>query len=44
MKEILQTKAKLIFQEEKNFLEEKLNIILPNDCWIVGGGYEVHIP
>lgn len=38
MKEILQTKAKPIFQEEKNFLEEKLNIILPNDCWIVGGG------
>lgn len=38
MKEILQTKAKPIFQEEKKFLEEKLNIILPNDCWIVGGG------
>lgn len=31
------TKAKPIFQEEKEFIEEKLNISLPNDCWIVGG-------
>lgn len=24
--------------EEKKFLEEKLNLSLPEDCWIVGGG------
>ena len=39
MRTILQTKAKPIFQEEKEFLESRLNIEIPNDCWIVGGGY-----
>lgn len=38
MKKIFQTKAKPIFQEEKEFLENRLNIEIPNDCWIVGGG------
>lgn len=34
----MQEKAKPIFEEEKRFIEEKLNISLPEDCWIVGGG------
>lgn len=38
MRTILQAKAKPIFQEEKEFLESRLNIEIPNDCWIVGGG------
>lgn len=38
MRKIFQTKAKPIFQEEKEFLENRLNIEIPNDCWIVGGG------
>jgi hypothetical protein len=36
--EIKQLKAKPIFDEEKRFIEFHLNISLPNDCWIVGGG------
>lgn len=35
--EIKQLKAKPIFDEEKCFIESRLNISLPNDCWIVGG-------
>lgn len=38
IKTIRQTKAKPIFQEEKEFIESKLNISLPNDCWATGGG------
>lgn len=34
----MQEKAKPIFTEEKEFIEGKLNISLPEDCWIVGGG------
>ena len=40
----MQEKAKPIFTEEKEFIEGKLNISLPKDCWITGGGYKVHIP
>lgn len=38
--QIIQTKAKPIFPEEKDWIEKHLPEIspLPNDCWIVGGG------
>ena len=36
--EIKQLKAKPIYKEEKELIESRLNIILPDDCWIVGGG------
>lgn len=40
----MQEKAKPIFEEEKRFIEEKLNISLPENCWIVGGGTKyVHL-
>ena len=38
--QIIQTKAKPIFKEEKEWIEKHLPEIspLPDDCWIVGGG------
>ena len=35
--ELKQLKAKPIYKEEKELIESRLNITLPNDCWIVGG-------
>ena len=37
--QIIQTKAKPIFNEEKEWIEKHLPEIspLPNDCWISGG-------
>ena len=35
---IKQTKVKPIFKEEKEYLENKLGIELPKDCWTRGGG------
>lgn len=34
---IKQTKVKPIFKEEKEYLENKLGIELPKDCWTRGG-------
>ena len=41
--EIKQLKAKPIFDEERRFIESRLNISLPNDCWIVGGQLNIFI-
>ena len=35
---ITRAKAKPIFKEEKDFVESKLNLKLPDNCWIDGGG------
>ena len=43
--QIIQTKAKPIFKEEKEWIEKHLPEIspLPDDCWIVGGVLRVFI-
>lgn len=35
--EIYNKKLKPIFQEEKELIEEKLGIKIPDNCWITGG-------
>ena len=34
---ITRAKAKPIFKEEKDFIESKLNLAIPDNCWIDGG-------
>ena len=39
---ITRAKAKPIFKEEKEFIESKLNLKLPDNCWI-DGGYKIYM-